>query len=142
MIPKDFSECVAHFNKLLNVDHNFDIVYRQIKIAGRDAALYFVDGFCKTAELRAMIEILMEICDEKLVKNASNFSQKYITGAQSKVSNDEIEISTAVLSGETVLFVEGFSEAIFSRITRWICCVYYFKHSFSSSPHSGSSTCL
>ena len=112
MMPRDFSECVAHFNKLLNVDHNFDIVYRQIKIADRDAALYFVDGFCKTAELRAMIEILMEIRDESLIKNASNFSQKYITGAQSKVSDDEIEISTAVLSGETVLFIEGFSEAI------------------------------
>ena len=112
MIPKDFSECVVQFNKLLNVDHNFDIVYRQIKIAGRDAALYFIDGFCKTAELRAMIEILMKICDETLIKNASYFSRKYITGTQSKSTDDEIEISTAVLSGETALFVEGFSEAI------------------------------
>ena len=87
MIPRDFSKCVAHFNRLLNIDHNFDIVYRQIKIAGRDAALYFVDGFCKTAELRAMIEILMEICDESLIKNASNFSQKYISIINAWINN-------------------------------------------------------
>ncbi len=112
MIPKDFSECINHFNKKMNVDNNFDIVYRPIKIANRKAVLYFIDGFCKTAELRAMLEIIMQISSDDVFDSATNFANKYITGTQAIATSDENQIITTVLSGETALFIDGFSEAI------------------------------
>ena len=40
-------ENMAYFNEKLDVASNFDVVYRVAKVGGRDACLYFVDGFTK-----------------------------------------------------------------------------------------------
>ena len=41
------SENMGYLNGKLSVDTNFDIVYRVIKIGGRDACMYFIDGFAR-----------------------------------------------------------------------------------------------
>ena len=46
-ISSDFDRNLSHFHELLDVQKNFDIVYHTLTIGGRDACLYFVDGFTK-----------------------------------------------------------------------------------------------
>ena len=41
---KSLSENVEQLKKVLQADKNFDIVYRTFDIAGKKAALFFVDG--------------------------------------------------------------------------------------------------
>ena len=40
-------ENMDFLNRKLDIDKNFDLVYRVIQIGGKDACMYFVDGFCK-----------------------------------------------------------------------------------------------
>ena len=40
-------ENIAYLNERLAVDVSFDLVYRVIRIGGKDACIYFIDGFCK-----------------------------------------------------------------------------------------------
>ena len=41
------SENMNYLNDQLKVNQNFDVVYRVIRIGGREACMYFIDGFCK-----------------------------------------------------------------------------------------------
>lgn len=36
-----------YLNDRLKVDKSFDLIYRTIEIGGREACMYFIDGFCK-----------------------------------------------------------------------------------------------
>ena len=112
MISSEINECVKKLNEIMHVEENFDIVYREISIMGKKAVFYFVDGFCKSADLRSMIEVFMEINNPKLISSAEEFSKTAVTYGQVTLSDDENEIVTAVLAGQTVLVVDGFEKAV------------------------------
>ena len=40
-----YNENVSKLNEILNLDTNFDIIRKGIRVAGRDACVYFIDGF-------------------------------------------------------------------------------------------------
>ena len=48
-ISSNIQENIAYFHQLLDVEKNFDVVYHSLEIGGRQACLYFVDGFTKDA---------------------------------------------------------------------------------------------
>ena len=64
------------FHELLNVDKNFDIVYRTMKIGGRQACFYFVDGFAKDAVLQRIIQYMCDISEDDFPKEVHEFSKK------------------------------------------------------------------
>lgn len=55
-ISSDFDRNLSHFHELLDVQKNFDIVYHTLTIGGRDACLYFVDGFTKDEILLRLMQ--------------------------------------------------------------------------------------
>ena len=36
---------MEYLNRVLDVDRNFDIIYRVIHVGGKEACMYLVDGF-------------------------------------------------------------------------------------------------
>ena len=46
-ISSDLAANKAYFDEKLQVGTNYDVLYRQIEIGGRQSLLYFIDGFCK-----------------------------------------------------------------------------------------------
>ena len=53
---KSLSENVERLKQVLQADKNFDIVYRTFTIAGKKAALFFVDGFTKDEVVLKMMQ--------------------------------------------------------------------------------------
>ena len=43
----DFKDNLEALKVQLSPEKSYDVVYRVIKIGGRDACFFFVDGFCK-----------------------------------------------------------------------------------------------
>ena len=41
-ISTNFDRNISHFHEILDISKNFDIVYRTLTIAGKNACLYFV----------------------------------------------------------------------------------------------------
>ena len=70
---KSLSENVERLKKVLQADKNFDIVYRTFDIAGKKAALFFVDGFTKD-------EVLLKIIDAKQKKFKVIYKRDYGKG--------------------------------------------------------------
>ena len=50
------SDNISHLHSLLDVGTNFDVVYRTARVGGRDACLYFVDGFTKDEVLLKILQ--------------------------------------------------------------------------------------
>lgn len=60
------SENMNYLNDQLKVNQNFDVVYRVIRIGGREACMYFIDGFCKDELMQKMLQYFMDMKEEDL----------------------------------------------------------------------------
>lgn len=111
-IDTNINKTIERYKKALNADINFDIVYRTITICNKTAAIFFVDGFCKDAQLGKILDTLYRITDSNLIKDAHTLSKSSISYGEVDLQDDEQAIITAILSGQTALFVDGFDRAI------------------------------
>ena len=75
---KSLSDNVERLKRVLQTDKNFDIVYRTFEIAGRKAALFFVDGFTKDEVLLKMMQSWWAIKEADMPEDAHGFSKKYL----------------------------------------------------------------
>ena len=54
-------ESMQYLKERLQPDISFDIVYRVIDIGGRQACMYFVDGFCKDDLMMKLLQFFISI---------------------------------------------------------------------------------
>lgn len=69
---------LKYLNEKLKVDVNFDVVYRIIHIGGREACIYFIDGFCKDDMMQKMLQYFMSVTPEEMPANAHEMSKQNI----------------------------------------------------------------
>lgn len=98
----------------LAVDDNFDIIRRDIVIGGRKAAMFFADAFIKDEIYEKMMEYFFRLTPENLEKtpNMQLFSEHYLPYVEIAVSSNLETITTAVLSGQTALMIDGILDAL------------------------------
>lgn len=111
----DYSEVCAEFSELLAVDKSFDLLRRDICIADRKAALFFMDAFIKDEIFEKILEFLYKLTPDELCKigDMREFSLKKMPYVEVGCSEDLSEAATAVLSGQAVLLVEDISGVLF-----------------------------
>lgn len=93
---------------------NFDIIKRDIYIANRRAALYFIDGFMKDAVFEKLMEFLYKITPEEIegIDNMTEFSKSHMPYTEADSTDDIEKIVTALLSGPAVLLIDGIGDAL------------------------------
>ena len=77
-IRTDLRENVTYYNNVLNVNKNFDLVYRVIKIGEKEACFYFVDGFLKDEMLQKMLQYFNSITKEQMPESAHEMSKLFM----------------------------------------------------------------
>ena len=105
---KSLSENVERLKQVLQADKNFDIVYRTFTIAGRKAALFFVDGFTKDEVLLKMMQSWWSIKEEDMPSDAHGFSKKYLPYGEIGLVKKEEDMLVQLLTGISCLFIDGF----------------------------------
>ena len=55
-LPEDFKAREIRLHEILQMDKNFDIVYKPVTIAGKKAGIYFIDGFMQEAIMEKLLE--------------------------------------------------------------------------------------
>ncbi len=63
---RNLQDNMTQLDALLNIRANFDIVYRVLRIGGREACLYFIDGFAKDDTLLKLLQTFSSIKEEDL----------------------------------------------------------------------------
>lgn len=104
---------VEYLNQLLGVKESFDMICRRLHYAGKDFALYFVDGFVKDDIMNRIMERLSQLPQGALsVQKIQRLLQTHIAYLEVEILSEVDAIIDAVLSGPLVLLVNGATEAI------------------------------
>ena len=104
-----FSNTIQYMDAALPVNESFDIIRRDITIADRQAAFYFIDGFTKDEVMLKILDALFKIKAEELPKDATQFANRFIPYVEVDIIQEYDEIIRNVLSGMTCLFIDGYS---------------------------------
>lgn len=105
-------ENMAYMNERLAIDVSFDLVYRVIHIGGKEACMYFIDGFCKDDTMQKLLQHFMSIKTEDMPEDAHEMSKCCIPYVEVDLKENWDDILYGLLSGVFVLFIDGFTRAI------------------------------
>jgi len=106
------SENMNYLNQRLCVDTNFDIVYRVIRIGGREACIYFIDGFCKDELMQKMLQYFMDLTEEEMPANAHEMSKANLPYVEVDLQDNWEQIIYFVMSGVFALFIDGYDRCL------------------------------
>lgn len=109
---RDFHANIKYLSKMLDVDTNFDIIYRVIHIGGREACFYFIDGFCKDELMEKILQYFLSLTKEEMPEDVHGMLKKNMPYVEVDVSNDWETILHNILSGVLVLFIDGYEQGI------------------------------
>lgn len=111
-----FSENFYHNEKMLDeyfrVGENFDVVNTRFFVSGRNAKLYYIDGFINNEIAERVLNFLMSRT-QKIPDDSTpeDFVQSAVSYIEMDISGDINTISKTVYSGAILLIVDGFGTA-------------------------------
>ncbi|MBQ7781803.1 MAG: spore germination protein [Lachnospiraceae bacterium] len=105
-------EDMAYLKGKLALGVSFDLVYRVIHIGGREACIYFIDGFCKDELMQKILQALMAITKEDMPADAHEMSKRSMPYVEVDLKSDWEDIINFLLSGVFVILIDGYTQAI------------------------------
>ncbi len=111
-LSNNFAMNIKNINQVLRVDQSFDIIYRVLTVADREACFYFVDGLNKDDILEKLMEFLYGIKPEDMAKDAHEMSKKLMPYGEVDFITDMETLTTTVLTGVPILVIEGFDKIL------------------------------
>ena len=113
-LTKNFKNNLDIIKKELNVGKSFDILERIIDVHNTKFYCYYLDGFVKDTNMeyvrRDMYNLKAE--DFKTINSANELIEKALSSIEASTETDVGNIVKAVLSGQTAMICEKFSEAL------------------------------
>lgn len=112
LFSDNFFENEAMLDGYFQVGKNFDVVNTKFRTAGRNAKLYFIDGFVNSEISEHVMTFMMSLPDNiSKDMTAEKFAQSAVAYIELEISDDMDKIAKVVYSGSLVLIVDGFSTA-------------------------------
>ena len=112
-VSKKIEENIAYIKEELSLDTNFDVMIREIKVGGKDAAIFFMDGFAKDYVMLKILELLMKLPKEEIVPNTiKKLMQEHIGYLEVETVETLDDAISDVLAGPLALLIDGQEEII------------------------------
>ena len=100
-------EDMQYLNQVLDVEKNFDVIYRVVNIGGKEACMYLVDGFCKDDLIQKLLQYLMDQKAEDMPEDMHGISKQFTPYVEVDVEERFDRLIDALLSGMFILLIEG-----------------------------------
>lgn len=101
-----------YMKETLSIGTNFDMVYRVIHIGGKEAAFYFIDGFCKDELMEKMLQYLIGITAQDMAADVHELLKKHMPYVEVDVSDTWEDIIHNLMSGVLILMIDGYEKAV------------------------------
>lgn len=113
-LSQNLEENILHAKQLLPIGQSFDIVTRRLCLGETNAYWIGINGLCKTDLLQRIFSDLQNplFTQDGQIKDLRAFMNAKIGYAQTSLSDDWEELVRNVLSGPSVLLVDGFQQAV------------------------------
>lgn len=123
MFSDRFEENRTKLHTLLRVESSFDILTRAVRMNGKLAQIYLVDGMIENSNLDKILQLLLSLPADTFaqMKSAQEFAEYAVPYGETDVTNDEMDFITFVLSGCVGLLLEGFDEALLIDVRSCAC---------------------
>ncbi len=95
----------------LGVAANFDMLERQVKIGGRTAGFFFIDGFVEEGMAERLMQFFYSLKPENL-ETIDTFLEVGMPYTEIEKSSDLNDVITKYLSGVSILVIDGFDECV------------------------------
>lgn len=105
-------ENTSRLDDILNLDINFDIIRKGIRTGGRDACIYFIDGFLEESVMEKLLEFFYKLKPEELPMTAQQMADHVVPYVEVSAMEELDEILKNLLSGVTCLFIDGYDACI------------------------------
>lgn len=111
-LAKKLEDNLAYLGEKMGVGESFDVIVREMEIAGKDAALIFVDGFIKD-EVMFIMKYLFQLQREDIIPHTiDKLYKKCVIYFEVDRVDTTAELIDNVLAGPLALLVDGEKEAI------------------------------
>ena len=111
-ISSRLDENIKYFNQVLNVDNNFDVLYRVIHIGGKTALFYFIDGFCKDEVLEKIMEFFYKIKPDEMPSTVYEMLKSKMPYVEIDLADQKDQVIQSILSGTPCLIIDGYDRAV------------------------------
>ncbi|WP_054957171.1 spore germination protein [Paenibacillus dakarensis] len=112
-IPERMKDLKATLSEVLGLGVSFDIVLRDMEVAGKETGLLFINGFVNDEVITEILTRLSYLTPEDLGERAfSSIMDKYIPFVQVESVDKLSKAIDKVLAGLCAIFIEGENTAI------------------------------
>ena len=108
----DFDTRTAQLDDLLGVGRNFDMVGREVRVGGRQARLWVVNGYAEDALIERMIGRLLAVGSLKGVPDLAAFLAAYVTVPDAAAVTEVHDMVMGVFAGKTLLVIDGYDGGV------------------------------
>jgi stage V sporulation protein AF len=113
MLKKRLQENLTDLKAKLGYDTSYDVIIREFKVGGKDAAIVFIDGLVTDIATMRIINALMQLSREDIVPNTiEKLLATKIEYFEVEQVADFGEVVDAILAGVVPLLIDGEEEAI------------------------------
>ena len=106
------SRDMQYLNGALDVEKNFDVIYRVINIGGREACMYLVDGFCKDDLVQKLLQYFMDLTPDKMPEDMHGLSKQFTPYVEVEIEDRCGVLVDSLLSGMFLLLLDGYEKAL------------------------------
>ena len=108
-----YAEDVAALDGILRTDESFDLIRRELHIAGVRMTMYYIDGFIKAESMQKFLMHLLSVTDfgDGSERAAEKFASENVPAVEVDATDSVDTLVLSVLSGCTVWLCEGFGPA-------------------------------
>lgn len=103
---------MEYMKEHMEPDVSFDVVYRVIEVGGKQACIYFIDGFCKDELMMKILQYFIDIKPEDMPENAYEMAKKATPYVEIDLKDKWDDIIYNILSGVFAVFIDGFDRCI------------------------------
>lgn len=113
-VTSNYQENLNLIHSHLAIDKTFDIVERPFIVGGRNSVLYFLNGFIKDNIMEDILKSFFKIAPETMnsYNTIDDFIKNQVHHVSVKGETDLDKIILALLTGQTIMFIEGYPSFI------------------------------
>ena len=102
-----FEDNVKYFGELVQPEKNFDMIEKNIKIAGKKATFFMIDSFIKDELMEKLLEYFSDLKEDDIPGSADEMAD-LIPHIEVDVEYSPVKSIVPLMQGMVVMFLEGF----------------------------------
>ena len=105
---KNADENIMNFKDRLRFPANFDMLDREVRIGGKKAGFFFIDGFVQEDMVEKLMQFFYSIKDEDMPENLADFISRSTPFVDIMEIKTERDFTDNFLAGLTCMMIEGY----------------------------------